>query len=62
MTTTDWGQGEPDEVHEVDEDAPLDLTGDEFVDSWRGVKTEDVEEPTAGLAGMLRSRSRRLLG
>jgi ABC-type multidrug transport system fused ATPase/permease subunit len=53
---------EPDHEHEVDPDAPLDLTGDHFVDSWRGVKAEDVEEPTAGLAGLLRSRSRRLLG
>jgi ABC-type multidrug transport system fused ATPase/permease subunit len=52
---------EPDELHEIDEDAPLDLTGDERVDAWRGVKTEDVEETTGGLAGLLRSRSRALL-
>ena len=35
---------EPDEVHEVDRDAPLDLTGDALVDEWRGVNVEDVEE------------------
>jgi ABC-type multidrug transport system fused ATPase/permease subunit len=60
MTTLD--PAEPDVVHEVDPDATLDVTGDEFVDSWRGVKAEDVEEATAGLAGLLRSRSRALLG
>ena len=33
------GTGEPDEVHELpDPDAKLDVTGDELVDSWRGVK------------------------
>ena len=32
------------------------------VDAWRGVAAEDVDEPSAGLAGLLRSRSRRLLG
>jgi len=53
---------EPDEVHEVDANAPLDLTGDELVDAWRGVKAEEEEEVTGGLAGLLRSRSRRLLG
>ena len=53
---------EEDVVHEVDPDATLDVTGDEFVDSWRGVKAEDVEETGAGLAGLLRSRSRLLLG
>ena len=53
---------EPDEVHDVDPDAPLDLTGDELVDAWRGVKAEDDEEVTGGLAGLLRSRSRALLG
>ena len=53
---------EPDEVHEVEADAPLDLTGDEQVDAWRGVKVQDVEEVTGGLAGLLRSRSRALLG
>ena len=41
---------------------PLDLTGDELVDAWRGVNVEDVEEVTGGLAGLLRSRSRALLG
>ncbi|HUF32432.1 MAG TPA: ABC transporter ATP-binding protein [Acidimicrobiales bacterium] len=56
-----WGTGEPDEVHEVAPDAPLDLTGDEAVDAWRGVKVDDVEEVTGGLAGLLRSRSRALL-
>ena len=53
---------EADEIHYADPDAPLDITGDEAVDSWRGVKAEDVEEPTGGLAGVLRSRSRALLG
>jgi ATP-binding cassette, subfamily B, bacterial len=52
---------EPDEVHEIDPDAALDLTGDELVDEWRGVNVEDVEEVTGGLAGLLRSRSRALL-
>jgi ABC-type multidrug transport system fused ATPase/permease subunit len=52
---------EPDEVHEVDPDAPLDVTGDEVVDAWRGVKHEEVEEVTGGLASLLRSRSRALL-
>jgi ABC-type multidrug transport system fused ATPase/permease subunit len=53
---------EPDEIHEIDEEAPLDVTGDDVVDAWRGVKTEDVEETTGGIAGLLRSRSRALLG
>jgi ABC-type multidrug transport system fused ATPase/permease subunit len=53
---------EPDEVHRVDPDAALDVTGDEVVDAWRGVKAEDVEETAGGLAGLLRSRSRALLG
>ena len=54
---------EPDEVHDdIDPDATLDLTGDELVDEWRGVNVEDVEEVTGGLAGLLRSRSRALLG
>jgi len=53
---------EPDEIPDVDRDAPLDLTGDERVDAWRGVASEEVDEPSAGLAGLLRSRSRRLLG
>ena len=53
---------EPDEVHDVDPNAPLDLTGDALVDEWRGVNVEDVEETTGGLAGLLRSRSRTLLG
>ena len=52
---------EPDEVHDIDPDAALDLTGDELVDEWRGVNVEDVEEVTGGLAGLLRSRSRALL-
>ncbi len=53
---------EPDEIPDVDRDAPLDLTGDDTVDRWRGVAAEDIDEPSAGLAGVLRSRSRRLLG
>jgi len=32
------------------------------VSAWRGVATEDQDELTAGVAGLLRSRSRRLLG
>ncbi|MEJ7582996.1 MAG: ABC transporter ATP-binding protein [Acidimicrobiales bacterium] len=52
---------EPDEVHDVNPDAALDLTGDERVDAWRGVNVEDIEEGTGGLAGLLRSRSRALL-
>jgi ABC-type multidrug transport system fused ATPase/permease subunit len=50
-----------DEIPDVDMDAPLDLTGDERVDSWRGVATEDVDEPGSALATLLRSRSRALL-
>jgi len=53
---------EPDEIPDVDLGAPLDITGDEAVDKWRGVAAEDVDEPSAGLAGLLRSRSRKLLG
>ncbi len=53
---------EPDEIPDVDTDVPLDLTGDETVDAWRGVAAEEVDEPSPGLAGILRSRSRRLLG
>src|SRR5215211_5014220 len=53
---------EPDEIHLVDPDAVLDVTGNEEVDAWRGVKAEDVDEPDSGLAGLLRSRSRVLLG
>ena len=52
---------EPDEVHEIDPDAPLDLTGDERVDSWRGVNVEEVQNDVGGLAGILRQRSRALL-
>src|ERR671936_2190718 len=52
---------EPDELHVVDPTAPLDVTGDELVDAWRGVKAEEEEEVEGGLAGLLRSRSRRLL-
>ncbi len=61
MSST-YDQIEPDEVHEVDPEAPLDVTGDELVDSWRGVKAEEADDLDAGLATMLRSRSRRLLG
>ena len=53
---------EPDVVHDVEPDAPLDVTGDARVDSWRGVKVQDVDEGVGGLAGLLRSRSRALLG
>lgn len=53
---------EPDEVHDVVPDAPLDVTGDERVDAWRGVKVADVDEAAGGLAGLLRSQSRALLG
>jgi ATP-binding cassette, subfamily B, bacterial len=53
---------EPDEIPDVDTDVPLDLTGDAEVDAWRGVAAEDLDEPSPGLAGLLRSRSRRLLG
>ncbi len=53
---------EPDEVHEVDPDAVLDVTGDALVDAWRGVKAEEEEQVTGGLAGLLRTRSRALLG
>ena len=49
-------------IPEVDVDGPLDLTGDAEVDKWRGVAAEDVDEVTGGLAGLLRSRSRALLG
>lgn len=48
-------------IPEIDGSAPLDLTGDAQVDEWRGVATEDVEDVTGGLAGLLRSRSRTLL-
>lgn len=53
---------EPDEVHDINPHATLDLTGDALVDEWRGVNVEDVEETIGGLAGLLRSRSRSLLG
>jgi ABC-type multidrug transport system fused ATPase/permease subunit len=53
---------EPDEVHELDPEAVLDITGDAIVDAWRGVKAEDEDEVEGGLAGLLRSRSRALLG
>ena len=53
---------EPDEIPDVDLGVPLDITGDEAVDKWRGVAAEDVDEPSPGLAGLQRSRSRRLLG
>ncbi len=53
---------EPDDIPDIDRDVSLDLTGDARVDAWRGVAAEDVDEPSAGLAGLLRSRSRRLLG
>ena len=53
---------EPDEVHDIDPDAPLDLTGDDKVDSWRGVNVEEVDDAAGGLAGLMRERSRALLG
>jgi len=53
---------ELDHVHEVDPEASLDLTGDELVDAWRGVKAEEEEQVAGGLASLLRSRSRALLG
>jgi ABC-type bacteriocin/lantibiotic exporter with double-glycine peptidase domain len=52
---------EPDEVHVVDPDLALDVTGDAIVDAWRGVKVDDAEDTASGLAGLLRSRSRALL-
>lgn len=39
-----------------------DVTGDESIDSWRGVAPEDVDDVQGNLAALLRSRSRRLLG
>jgi ATP-binding cassette, subfamily B, bacterial len=53
---------EPDEIPDVDIAGPLDLTGDARVDAWRGVAAEDIDELGEGLAGVLRSRSRVLLG
>ena len=52
---------ELDHVHEVDPDAALDVTGDELVDAWRGVKAEEEDQVAGGLASLLRSRSRALL-
>jgi ABC-type multidrug transport system fused ATPase/permease subunit len=52
---------ELDHVHEIDPDASLDITGDELVDAWRGVKAEEDEHIAGGLASLLRSRSRALL-
>ena len=43
-------------------DTGLDVTGDERIDSWRGVAAEDVDDVRGSLADLLRSRSRRLLG
>jgi ABC-type multidrug transport system fused ATPase/permease subunit len=40
----------------------LDVTGDETIDSWRGVAAEDADAVEGRLADLLRSRSRRLLG
>ncbi|MEO6468267.1 MAG: ABC transporter transmembrane domain-containing protein, partial [Acidimicrobiia bacterium] len=53
---------EPDPVHDIDPHAAVDVTGDEIVDAWRGVKAEDEEQVEGGLAGLLRTRSRSLLG
>jgi ATP-binding cassette, subfamily B, bacterial len=52
---------EVDHVHEVDPDVALDVTGDELVDAWRGVKAEEEEQVAGGLQSLLRSRSRALL-
>jgi hypothetical protein len=52
---------EVDHVHQVDPEAVLDITGDELVDAWRGVKAEEEAQTTGGLASLLRSRSRALL-
>ena len=41
--------------------AQLDVTGDESIDSWRGVAPEDVDDVEGSLATLLRSRSRALL-
>lgn len=49
------------ELPGIETGAPLDVTGDERVDAWRGVAAEEVEEPGRGLSGILRSRSRALL-
>ncbi len=53
---------ELDHVHDVDPEAALDVTGDALVDAWRGVKAEEEEQVAGGLASLLRSRSRALLG
>ncbi len=53
---------EPEGIPDVDRDGPLDITGDARVDSWRGVAAEIIEEPSGTLAGILRTRSRTLLG
>ncbi len=42
--------------------ATVDVTGDESIDSWRGVAPEDVDDVQGSLATLLRSRSRALLG
>jgi ABC-type multidrug transport system fused ATPase/permease subunit len=52
---------EVDHVHELDPEAALDVTGDELVDAWRGVKAEEEEQVAGGLASLLRARSRKLL-
>ena len=52
---------EVDHVHELDPEATLDVTGDEVVDAWRGVKAEEEEQVAGGLASLLRARSRVLL-
>lgn len=38
-----------------------DVTGDEAIDSWRGVAPEDIDDVEGSLATLLRSRSRALL-
>ena len=44
---------EPDEVHEVDPDATLDVTGDELVDEWRGVTLSGGQRQRLALARAL---------
>lgn len=45
-----------------DDQVGLDITGDDAIDSWRGVAAEDVDDVQGSLAALLRSRSRGLLG
>lgn len=45
----------------TDDPVALDVTGDESIDSWRGVAPEDIDDVQGSLATLLRSRSRELL-